>query len=116
MRRAISIAIFCCLAFCGASAGTPRFDYHNLTKKEIVRRLGIPHQIWIGTGPDPETWFYYWEDKKACFRVEAIGFRNGRVSSYGADPDYDPGRLLSTDRPGDLAKITRWLADNHLIR
>ena len=116
MARAIGTAMLCCFAFCGALAQTPRFDYHDLTKKEIIRRLGIPHQIWIGTGPERETWFYYWEDKQGFFRVEALGFRNGKVSSYGSDPDYDPRRMLSTDKPEDLQKIIRWLAQNHLIR
>jgi len=39
----------------------------------------------------------------------SVGLREGRVVIYSYDPMFEPRRILSPDRPADLAKIWRYI-------
>jgi hypothetical protein len=104
MRTLVFSVVILLICISGrASAREP--EYMGLAKKEVVRRLGIPAQICIGNGPEHVMWYYYYRARDGSFRVLAFGFRDGRVVNYSIDPEFEPRRLLSTDRAADLDRI-----------
>jgi hypothetical protein len=85
-----------------ALAVDPRFE--SQTKPQIRKRLGFPAQVIL----DPigrENWFYYWIDKYGDVQLYILGFRSGKVTDSSDKPEFDPHRVLSTERDSDLQKI-----------
>ena len=92
-----------------AFATDSRFEHH--TKKQVRARLGFPAQVII----DPkgrEVWFYYWLDQTGAVQPYVLGFTGGRVTESSEKPEFEPQRLLSTDREADLQKIRAYLGEH----
>jgi hypothetical protein len=93
-----------------ASAGTT--EYGRMSKAELVHQLGLPAEIILLRGPEPETWRCYYTHDDGVVLLYSVGLREGRVVSYSYDPVFEPRRILSPDRPADLAKIWRYINED----
>ena len=87
-------------------------NYAKMSKTELVQRLGLPTDILLFAGPEPELWHYYYTHDDGLVLMLVVGFREGRVVSYSGDPMFDPRRILSPDRPADLTKIWSCIREN----
>jgi hypothetical protein len=111
--RTLFVTIIAVVLYIEASASSARpTDYMNMSKTELVKRLGLPTEILLFAGPDPETWRYYYTHDDRVVLMFVVGFRESRVVSCSYDPMFDPG-ILSPDRPADLTKIWSCIRDNH---
>jgi hypothetical protein len=98
-----------------ASAGVT--DYGKMSKAQLVHQLGLPAEIILLRGPEPEIWRYYYTHDDGVVLLFSIGLREGLVATYSYDPMFDPRRILSPDRPADLAKIWSYIrADREKLR
>ena len=87
-------------------------NYMKMSKTQLVDRLGLPAQISLFAGPEPEIWNYYYTHDDGVVLMFVVGFRDGCVVTYSYDPMFDPRRILSPDRPADLAKIWSCIREN----
>ena len=76
----------------------------GLTKQQVVRRVGFPAGISLALHrrATVEIWQYYWGDTDGV-QVADLVFRNGIFTS--ALVGFDASKILSTDKPADLALI-----------
>jgi hypothetical protein len=83
-----------------------------MSKAQLVHQLGLPAEIMLLQGPEPEIWRYYYTHDDGVVLLFSIGLREGRVVSYSYDPMFDSRRILSPDRPADLAKIGTYMRED----
>ena len=112
MRAAfIAITVIAlCIETPRASAGNT--DYGNMSKAQLVHQIGLPAEIFLLRGPEPEIWRYYYTHDDGVVLLFSIGLREGRVVTYSYDPMFDPRRILSPERPADLAKIWSYIRED----
>ncbi|HEX4696769.1 MAG TPA: hypothetical protein VH254_03775 [Candidatus Udaeobacter sp.] len=83
-----------------------------MSKAQLVHQLGLPAEIMLLQGPEPEIWRYYYTHDDGVVLLFSIGLGEGRVVSYSYDPMFDSRRILSPDRPADLAKIGTYMRED----
>jgi hypothetical protein len=104
--RAVSITmIIIALWIEGPRVSADATDYAKMSKAQLVHQLGLPAEIMLLRGPEPEIWRYYYTRDDGVVLLFSIGLREGRVVTYSYDPMFNPRRILSPDRPADLATI-----------
>ncbi|HEY4271007.1 MAG TPA: hypothetical protein VGM65_03310 [Candidatus Udaeobacter sp.] len=87
-------------------------NYMKMSKTQLVDRLGLPTQISLFAGPEPEMWHYYYTHDDGVVLMFVVGFREGRLVACSYDPMFECRRILSPDRPADLAKIWRYIRED----
>ena len=111
--RALFVTIVVIMLWMEApSSSADAINYMKMSKTQLLDRLGLPAQISLFAGPEPEIWNYYYTHDDGVVLMFVVGFRGGRVVTYSHDPMFDPRRILSPDRPADLAKIWRYIREN----
>jgi hypothetical protein len=112
MRAAFILLILFALWIEAPRTSADATDYGKMSKTQLVKRLGLPAEILLFAGPDPELWHYYYTHDDGVVLMFVIGFVEGRVVSYSYDPMFDSRRILSPDRPADLAKISHYKSED----
>src|SRR6266566_373467 len=112
MRTAPILTLIALIATSPLSHGASGPDYMKMSKTQLVHQLGLPAQISLFTGPQAEIWHYYYTHDDGVVLMFVVGFREGRVVTCSYDPMFDPRRILSPDRPADLAKIWRYFRED----
>ena len=82
-----------------------RVSYLHMSKREIVRRLGLPAEITLATGDAPaqEVWWYYYDDPQLGLTAAFFGFAGNKVSGYAAH--FDAKHLVSTETAEGFARV-----------
>jgi hypothetical protein len=99
-----------------ALAQAERVNYIGMTKREIVRRLGLPAEISLMTGDAPvaEIWWYYWDDPYHGLTRADFQFTGNKVSGHAAF--FDAKYLVSTETPEGFARVYRRVAKDRKRR
>jgi hypothetical protein len=112
MRAASITMIIIALWIEAPRASADATAYGKMSKAQLVHQLGLPAEIILLRGPEPEIWRYYYTHDDGVVLLFSIGLREGRVVTYSYDPMFDSRRILSPDRPSDLAKIWSYIREN----
>src|SRR4051794_32530453 len=95
--RSALAALLLALAACQSIAIAGSDGYIGMTKRQLVRRLGLPAEIELRTqsGPAKEIWLYYWDDPVRGLQPVDFQFSGNTVSGHATD--FDVKRIVSTE-------------------
>jgi len=94
----------------GAIAQGDGVNYMGMSKREIVRRLGLPAEIKLQTmdAPAYEIWFYYYDDPHRGLTPADFQFTGHKVSGHLAS--FDSKRLVSTETREGFDRVYAYVA------
>jgi len=94
----------------GAIAQGDRVNYIGMSKREIVRRLGLPVEIELETVDAPafEIWFYYYDDPQRGLTRADFQFTGNKVSGHAAF--FDSRRLVSTETREGFDRVYAYIS------
>ena len=85
-------------------------NYIGMSKREIVRRLGLPAEIKLETvnAPAFEIWFYYYDDPQRGLTPADFQFTGNKLSGHAAF--FDSKRIVSTETREGFARVYSYIA------
>ena len=109
MRVAQFAAVVFALAYASASDFGPKDapNYMGMTKRELIRLIGLPAEITLETGDAPaqEIWWYYWDDLNRRLSRADFQFCGNKVCGYATA--FDAKRLVSTETKDGFLRVYR---------
>jgi hypothetical protein len=103
----VLLGIFVCM--CSVLAQGDGVDYIGMSKREIVRRLGLPAEIELETGDAParEIWFYYYDDPQQGLIPADFQFAGNKVNGHLAF--FDHKRVVSTETRDGFERVYAYI-------
>ena len=91
-------------------------SYMGVTKRELIRKLGLPAEITLETGdaPSQETWWYYWEDAAHRLSRADFHFCGNKVCGYVAA--FDAKHVVSTETRDGFLRVYRHIVRERKLR